>query len=65
MDDGTDAVGDEAEHAVAHPVDEGAVVERTFTRTTKSLEDAAAPSGDADGEQPKKSTAKRTQSRSQ
>ncbi|WP_273078339.1 helix-turn-helix domain-containing protein [Selenomonas felix] len=45
--------------------DEGAVVERTFTRTTKSLEDAAAPSGDADGEQPKKSTVKRTQSRSQ
>ena len=45
--------------------DEGAVVERTFTRTTKSLEDAAAPSGDADGEQPKKSTAKRTQSRGQ
>ena len=45
--------------------DEGAVVERTFTRTTKSLEDAAAPSGDAAGEQSKKSTAKRTQSRSQ
>ena len=43
--------------------DEGAVVERTFTRTTKSLEDA--PSGDADGVQPKKSTAKRTQSRGQ
>ncbi len=45
--------------------DEGAVVERTFTRTTKSLEDAAAPGGDAAGEQSKKSTAKRTQSRSQ
>ena len=28
MDEGANAVGSEAEHAIAHPVDEGAVVEK-------------------------------------
>lgn len=32
VDEGTDAVGGEAEHAVAHPVDEGAVVEEQVHR---------------------------------
>ena len=32
MDEGTDAMGPEAEQAVAHPVDEGAVVEEQVHR---------------------------------
>lgn len=38
MDEGTDAVGDEAEQTIADPVDEGAVVEEQVHRREETHE---------------------------
>ena len=43
MDEGTDAMGTEAQQAVAHPVDEGAVVEEQVHRRQETHEGCKQP----------------------
>ena len=43
MDEGTDAMGPEAEQAIAHPVDEGAVVEEQEHRGQETHEGSEQP----------------------
>lgn len=43
MDEGTDAMGPEAEQAIAHPVDEGTVVEEQEHRRQETHEGSEQP----------------------